>query len=70
MKILLEVARELFGMFVADLRLTLLILALIALVAALNLWLRPDPAVCGLVLLGGCVLILIEAILRAARGRK
>jgi hypothetical protein len=70
MKILAEVAQELFSMFVADLRLTLSTLALIALVGALILWLKLAAFFCGAVLLAGCVFILIEATARQARRRK
>lgn len=70
MKILAEVAQELFSMFVADLRLTLSIIALIALVAALTLWVKLGAGACGAILLVGCVLILIEATSREARRRK
>ena len=70
MKILIEVAQELFSMFVADLRLTLSTLALIALVGALILWLGSASLLCGVLLLGGCVLVLVEATWREARRRK
>ena len=70
MKILADVVQELFSMFVADLRLTLSTLALIALVAALILWFRLGGAVCGVILLAGCVLVLLEATSREAKRRK
>lgn len=70
MKILAEVAQELFSMFVADLRLTLSTLALIALIGALVLWAKLASAVCGVLLLAGCVLVLLEATVREARRRK
>lgn len=70
MKILIEVAQELFSMFVADLRLTLSTLALITLVGALIFWLKLAAIFCGAVLLLGCVLILLEATSREARRRK
>ena len=70
MKILAEVAQELFSMFVADLRLTLSTLSLIAVIGALILWVKLAPAICGALLLGGCVLVLLEATAREARRRK
>lgn len=70
MTILLEVAKELLGMFLADFRLTAAILALVLLVAVLVDGAGIDPVVAGALLLGGCLLILIEAVTRAARQRK
>jgi len=70
MKILADVAQELFSMFVADLRLTLSTLGLIAVVGALLLWLKLAAALCGLILLAGCVLVLLEATSREAKRRK
>ncbi len=70
MKILVEVAQELFSMFVADLRLTLSVLALVAVVGALVVWLKLGVAISGAILLMGCVIILAEATLREARRRK
>jgi len=70
MKILADVAQELFSMFVADLRLTLSTLALVALVGLLILWLKLGGALCGLILLLGCVLVLLEATAREAKRRK
>jgi len=70
MTILVDVAKELFSMFVADLRLTLATLALIALVGSLAYLFRLDGALCGAALLAGCILILIEATFREARRRK
>lgn len=70
MKTLLEVAKELFGMFVADVRLTVAVLVLVACIAALAIGLRVDPLWCGIVLLLGSLAILTEAVLRSARGRR
>ena len=70
MKILADVAKELFSMFVADLRLTLSTLGLIALVGTLILWFKLDRPFCGAVLLAGCVLVLLEATSREAKRRK
>jgi Flp pilus assembly protein TadB len=70
MTLLREIAGELIGMFMADARLTLAILALVALVAGLILALGVDPLLAGGALLVGCHLILVEAALREARRRR
>lgn len=70
MGILLEVARELLGMFLADARLTLATLVLIAIVAALVLAAHVAPLAGGLILLVGCIAILVEAAVRDARRRR
>jgi len=68
MSILLDVAKELLGMFLADARLTLATLVLVAGIAGL-LALQAAPLLAGAVLLCGCLAILIEAVLREARRR-
>ena len=55
-------------MFVADLRLALGILCLVALVAFLNDYLAITPLVGGGLLLAGSLLIVVEATLRKAQG--
>jgi len=70
MRILAEVLGELFGMFVADFRLTISVLALVAVVGALTFWLNLGAIFCGVALLGGSILILVEAASREARRRK
>lgn len=65
-----EILAELFGMFVADIRLTTAILALVITVAALIQFSGIDPAYGGLILFFGCHLILIEAAIREARKRR
>ena len=67
MSILAEVLKDLFKMFVADMRLTLAILALVAGVAWLGAYGAGD-GVTGTVLALGPVAILILAVWRAARG--
>ncbi|MGP2493548.1 hypothetical protein ACTDI4_18215 [Mesorhizobium sp. PUT5] len=69
MNVLGDVTRELLGMFLADGRLTLATLVLVAVVAVLLLTAHAAPLVAGLVLLGGCLAILVEATLREARHR-
>ena len=68
MNILLDVAKELFGMFVADLRLATGVLCLVALVALAVDYLDVAPLAGGGLLLVGSLLIVIEATLRKARG--
>jgi len=69
MTIIADVLKELFKMFVADLRLTLSILGSVALVAFLlqQPWFNPLAA--GLLLILLCLLVLAEAILRETRAR-
>lgn len=67
MKIVAEVAKELFGMFVADARLTVIVLLLVAAVAIAIDVASVDPLAGGLMLLAGSILILWEATARAAR---
>jgi uncharacterized membrane protein len=67
MSIIVEVARELLGMFLGDARLATAIVVLVAIVAGLVVVLRIEPLVSGSVLLLGCVAILVEAALREAR---
>jgi hypothetical protein len=69
MNLIADVARELLGMFLADARLTLATLALVALVAALVVALGAAPLLGGGVLLLGCLAILVEAAVREARRR-
>ena len=69
MNLIADVARELLGMFLADARLTLSTLALVALVAALVVALGAAPLLGGGVLLLGCLAILVEAAAREARRR-
>ena len=70
MRVLAEVARELFGMFMADARLTLATLLLVGIVALLSLAAHVAPLFAGAILLVGCFVILIEATIREARRRR
>ena len=70
MTLLRDIARELFGMFVADARLSGAIVALVAVVAGLILWLGISPVIAGGGLLAGSLLILVEAACREARRRR
>lgn len=69
MSILLDVAKELVGMFVADLRLACGVLFLVALVALAVDYLEIAPIVGGALLTGGSLFIVIEATIRKARNR-
>jgi|EndMetStandDraft_6_1072998.scaffolds.fasta_scaffold1499893_1 hypothetical protein len=69
MNILAEVAKELFGMFVADAALTIATLLLVAIVAGMILGFLVPPLLAGGVLLVGSVAIVIHATLREARRR-
>lgn len=70
MSIILEVFKELFSMFMADARLTLSTLALVAIVAALVLAAGLSPIGGGAILIIGCIGILVEATAREARKRQ
>jgi len=70
MTILKDVLAELFGMFVADARLTTAICALVALVAVLILAVHVAPLTGGLVLLLGCLAILVLSVRAEARRRR
>ena len=69
MSIIVDVAKELLGMFLADARLTAATLVLVAIVPGLVTALRIEPLLGGGVLLLGCLAILVEAALREARRR-
>jgi hypothetical protein len=67
MKMLKELAAELVGMFVGETRLTISLLAIVALVGSLVDFLGFDPLLGGTVLLLGSLTLLIESVLRRAR---
>lgn len=68
MSILVDVAKELLGMFLADARLATATLLLVAIVAALLAG-YVEPLLGGAVLLLGCLARLVEATVREARHR-
>ncbi len=70
MSILKDVFVELFSMFVGDARLTISILILVGIVAALVQSLALPALASGGVLLIGCLAILIESVLREASVRR
>ncbi|NDV87407.1 hypothetical protein GTW51_11925 [Aurantimonas aggregata] len=67
MTILRDVLAELFGMFVGDARLTAAVLLVVAIAAALIDLGDVPPLIGGGVLLVGCLVVLIGAVMRAAR---
>jgi hypothetical protein len=67
MSVLAEVATELWSMFAADWRLTVLVLSMVGWTALLTQWLGAPGLASGAMLLVGSVAILAYAVLRAAR---
>jgi hypothetical protein len=67
--LLLDILRELRGMFLADLRLALAVLGLIALVGVLTGALGLAPLAGGVLLALGAVAIVVASVLAAARPR-
>jgi hypothetical protein len=70
MRIIADVFRQLFKMFVADMRLTLAILAGVAVVAVLLGQGIVGPLVAGLLLIAICLAVLVEAVVRETRARR
>ena len=69
MTLIVDILKELFGMFVADTRLTLGILFLVVIAGVLVTALRIEPLLAGGLLLFGCLAILVGAAAREAKGR-
>jgi hypothetical protein len=69
MTMLKDLAGELIGMFVAEKRLAIAVLAIVAVTGSLVDFAGLDPLVGGAVLLLGCLTLLIESVCRAARAR-
>ena len=69
MSIISDVFKELFAMFLADVRLTFATLVLVAIVGALVDGLEVEPLLAGSVLLLGCLGILVGTVSREARDR-
>jgi hypothetical protein len=69
MSIIGDVFKELFAMFLADVRLTFATLVLVAIVGALVDGLEVEPLLAGSVLLLGCLGILVGTTSREARDR-
>jgi hypothetical protein len=70
MSIFIDVAKELFSMFLADARLTTATLVLVALVAIIVVAIRIEPLVGGALLITGCLAIVVDAAAREARRRR
>lgn len=68
MTMLKELAGELAGMFVAEKRLAIAVLAIVAVTGSLVDLAGLNPLVGGAMLLLGCLMLLIESVCRAARG--
>lgn len=66
MNILREVIGDLFKMFVADARMSMAIVILVALVALLIDAAHLPPLAGGLFLLAGCIIVLLVSVRRAA----
>jgi len=69
MTMLKELAAELVGMFVAEKRLAIAVLVIVAVTGSLVDLAGLNPLVGGAMLLLGCLMLLIESVCRAARGR-
>jgi hypothetical protein len=67
MRTLIAILREIAGLFVDDGSLALAILAVVGVAAFLAIILKASALAVGLVLLGGCVGVLIENIMRTVR---
>jgi hypothetical protein len=62
-----ELVAELIGMFVAEKRLTIAVLVIVAAAGSLVDFAGLNPLAGGAVLLFGCLILLIESVCRAAR---
>jgi len=67
MTMLKELAAELIGMFVVERRLTISVLAMVAMAACLVDFIGVAPLLGGAALLLGSVILLVESVLRGAR---
>ena len=69
MTMLKELAAELIAMFAAERRLTISVLAIVAMVASLVDFIGVAPLLGGAALLLGSLTLLVESVLRGARPR-
>jgi hypothetical protein len=69
MPVLKELAAELIGMFFGETRLTVAVLALVAVTGSLIDFVGVNPLVGGALLLFGCLTLLVESVCRSARAR-
>lgn len=67
MNLLKDVLGELIGMFVGDARLSVAVLAVVAVSAVVVRVAGMDPLVGGAVLLAGCLLVVVEGVRRNAQ---
>ena len=67
MTVLKEVVAELIGMFVAEKRLTIAVLTVVAMAGCLVDFTDLDPLLGGSVVLFGCLILLIASVCRSAR---
>ena len=67
MTMLKELAGELIGMFFAEKRLAVAVLAIVAVAGSLVDFAGSNPLVGGAVLLFGCLILLIESVCRVGR---
>ena len=67
MTLLKDFTAELVGMFVGDVPLTLALLGLVAISAALIHLVRVEPVVAGAVLIVGCLVLLVTSVQRGSR---
>jgi hypothetical protein len=67
MSVVVEVLKELWSMFVGDRRLTLLVLAVVALTALAAVALSAPPLVSGGMLVAGALAVLADSVMQAAR---
>lgn len=67
MNLLKDVVVELVGMFVGDARLSGAVLVVVAVAALLIRLTDIDPLLGGAVLLGGCLLVVVEGVRRGSR---
>ena len=67
MTMLNEVVAEMIGMFVGEKRLTIAVLAVVAMAGSLVDLTGLNPLVGGALLLFGCLVLLIESVCRSAR---
>ena len=67
MTVLKEVVAELIGMFIAERRLTIAVLTVVAMAGCLVDFTDLDPLLGGSLVLFGCLILLVESVCRSAR---
>jgi len=70
MQTLKTIARELFGLFVADARFTLVLAAWIAIAGAIPVFLEHSPGAGALLLFAGFAVILVENLVHVASSER